>query len=58
MTQLGGYQKLGHILVQSGLITKDQLQEALNELLCVAQVARRKTSLVDLESFIQTSKEG
>ncbi len=31
MTQLGGYQKLGHILVQSGLITKDQLQEALNE---------------------------
>ncbi len=31
MTQLGGYQKVGQILVQSGLITKEQLQEALNE---------------------------
>ncbi len=31
MTHLGGYQKLGQILVQGGLITKEQLQEALNE---------------------------
>ncbi len=40
------------------LIINDDFQKALKELLCAAKVARLKTSLVDLENFIQTWKEG
>ncbi len=39
------------------LIINDDFQKALNELLCVAKVARLKTSLIDLDDFIKNWRD-